>query len=223
MHAAPQGLGPVERHVGAGEKLLGGLGVMGRQGNADAGFGMQTMAQHVVRAADVLQYAAGEIVGEVLAIHPHLQDGKLVTAEAADHVARTQAALQPAGHALQQAISHEVAVPVVDLLEVVEIEPQQREALAGIIRFELVLEALAEMEAVGDFRQRVVTRQPFDLFVGPPLRGDVFLHVDPTAACERLVGHADDPAVGEILNLFPVAALLKPRHMLLDPRRGTFA
>ncbi len=178
---------------------------MRRQGNADAGLGVQAMAQHVVRAADVLQNAAGEIVGEILAIHPDLQDGELVAAETADHVARTQAALQPAGDALQQPISYEMAVAIVDLLEVVEIEPQQREPVAGIICFELMLEALAEMEAVGNLGQRVVTRQPFDFFVGPPLRRDVLLHVDPTAGCERFVRHADDPAIGEVLDLFPVA------------------
>ena len=96
VHAAAHGFGAVERHVGAGEKLLGRLAVMRRQGDADAGFSVQAMAEHVVRAADVLQDAAGEVVGEILAIDADLQDGELIAAEAADHVAGAQAALQPA-------------------------------------------------------------------------------------------------------------------------------
>ena len=108
-------------------------------------------------------------------------------------------------------------MPIVDLLEVVEVEPQEREALARVVGPELVLEALAEVEAVGDLGQRVVARQPFDLLVRLPLGGDVLLHVDPSAAGQRLVGDADDAAVAEVLDFFPAAGLLKPGDVVLDP------
>ena len=71
---------------------------------------MQAVAEHIVRPADVLQDAARQIVGEILAIDADLQDGKLVAAETADHVAGAQAALQPCGDALQKAVADEMAV-----------------------------------------------------------------------------------------------------------------
>ena len=83
---------------------------MRRQGHADAGFGMQAVAEHIVRTADILQDAARQVVGQILAIDADLQDGELIAAEPADHVAGAQTALQARSDALQKAVADEVAV-----------------------------------------------------------------------------------------------------------------
>jgi hypothetical protein len=66
---------------------------------------MQLMSDDLVRPADVLQEAVGEIVGEFLAVDADLQDGELVAAQASDHVAGAQAALEARRDALQQAVA----------------------------------------------------------------------------------------------------------------------
>ena len=62
-----------------------------------------------------------------------------------------------------------------------------------------------------------MARQPLDLLVGLPLGGDVLLHVDPSAAGERLVGDADHPAIVQVLDFLAVPVLGEPGDVLLDP------
>ena len=108
--------------------------------------------KNVVRPPDILEDAMREVVGQLLAVDADLQDRELVAAEPPDDVAGAQAVLEPVGDALQQAVAHQMAVLVVDLLEVIEIDPVQRKAQPWIVALELLLEALAEVEAVGDLR-----------------------------------------------------------------------
>ncbi len=219
LDAAAQGLGAIERHVGTGEQLLGVLAMLGRKGHADARLRVQAMPKDVVWPTNVLEHAMGKTIGQLLAIYADLQDGELVPSEAAHDVAGTQAALEPVGNALQKAVADEMAVLVVDLLEVIEIDPVQSESEPRVVALELLLEAFTEMEAVGDLCQRVVPREPLDLFVGLALGGDVLLHVDPPAAFELMVRHADHAAVAEVLDLLALALLGEPCHMLFDPVR----
>ncbi len=187
--------------------------------HADARLRMQAVPKDIVGPANVLEHAMGKAVGQLLAVDADLQDRKLVPAQAADDVAGTQAALEPVGDALQKAVADDVAVLVVDLLEVIEVDPVQGKSEPRVVALELLHEAFAEMEAVGDFGQRVVSREPFDLFVGLALGSDVLLHVDPPAAFELVVRHADHAAIVEVLDFLALALLGEPCHMLLDPVR----
>ena len=147
MHAASHRLGAIERGVGAGEKLLGVLTVLRGERDADARIRMQPAAEHIVRPADVLHEPPREVVGHILAVDADLQDRELVAAEASDDVAGAQAGFEAVGHALQKAVADLVPVAVVHLLEVVEIDPVQRKALARVVALELPLEALAEVDS----------------------------------------------------------------------------
>ena len=62
------------------------------------------------------------------------QDRELVAAEAGDGVAVADAVLQAPGELDQQQIADVVAERVVDLLEAVEIEQQQRQRVGGARR-----------------------------------------------------------------------------------------
>src|SRR5690606_3322032 len=144
------------------------------------------VAVHLVRQSNFLQDPAGESLRQLLAVDADLKDGELVAAKPADDITRTQAILETVGNALEKAVADEMSELVVGFLEVVEVEPQQRKALAWVVGLELLLQLLAEMETVGDLGQRVMARQPFDLLVRLALRGDVLLHVDPSATGEEL-------------------------------------
>ena len=97
-------------------------------------------------------------------------DHELVAAEPRHHVARTQRAPQPAADLHQQHVAGVVAQRIVDDLEPVEIDEQQRKpplvALGGIDRLP---QHAVEHLAVGQVGQAVVRRQIFDAFVRPGL------------------------------------------------------
>ena len=59
------------------------------------------------------------------------EHGELVAAEPGDHVAGAQRALDPLRDDLEQPVADLVAEGVVDLLEPVEVEEEQRERLAA--------------------------------------------------------------------------------------------
>src|SRR4051794_20618174 len=63
------------------------------------------------------------LAGDVLA-----QDGELVAAQARHGVPRAQDALQPAGDGAQQLVARGVAEGVVDGLEAIEVEEEDRDA-----------------------------------------------------------------------------------------------
>ena len=83
------------------------------------------------------------------------QDGELVAAESGDRVAGPDRLPQPLGHLDEQEVAGRVTEKVVDLLEAVEVEEEDRDAVAtdGVER---VLDAVAEQRAVRERRQRVV-------------------------------------------------------------------
>ena len=89
-------------------------------------------------------------------VAPRQQEGELVAAEP-----ERLAALAEAGrHLREDAVADRVAVPVVDLLEVVDVEQAERERDASLLRLvEVVLEALVEVAVVAEPGQRVGERQ----------------------------------------------------------------
>lgn len=89
-----------------------------------------TAASAPSRAAAIAAHAfgRGDRLGEGRAGH---QGGELVTAEAADDVVRPQATAELLRHVADRRVAGGVAVPVVDRLEVVEVEQQHAEPPAG--------------------------------------------------------------------------------------------
>src|SRR5690242_1557042 len=116
---------------------------------------MQSVAEHVVGTPYVLDQSPGEVFGKVLAVDTNLQDREFVAAQTPDHITSTQTGLKTPGDALQEAVAHLMTVTVVHLLEIIEVDPVQGKAEPRVVALELVLEAFAEVIAVGDLGQRV--------------------------------------------------------------------
>ncbi len=74
---------------------------------------------------------------------------------------------------------------VVDALEVVEVEAQHRQALAPLHALELVVQPLAQHQAIGQVGQRVVARHVHDALLSALPVGDVLVGGDPAAAGDR--------------------------------------
>ena len=110
-----------------------------------------------------------------------------------------------------------MAQRVVDGFEMVEVDPVERESAARLQLLKPTVEGLTEVEAVGDFRQRVMPRQPGDLLFGLALFGDVFLQIDPSALRHGLIGDEDDASVFEMTGIGIRPATRQFGHVVFDP------
>ncbi len=95
-------------------------------------------------------------------------DRELVAAVAGCDVGRAQHLAEPVGDAGERDVPDEVTEPVVDLLEVVEVEDDEREAAVVAARAgDLALERLFEVARVVQARPRVEVGEPPRLEVAP--------------------------------------------------------
>ncbi|MGY4255600.1 hypothetical protein ACVI1L_002668 [Bradyrhizobium sp. USDA 4516] len=126
---------------------------------------------------------------------------ELVAAEPRNQRRITDGSAQARGHRLQQRIARRMPERVVDVLEAVEIEHQHRKTRSAAPGTgERALHPFLEQHAIRQIGQRVMLRHIGDLGLGAPLLGDVAMRRHPAAAGHRLPRHADQPAVGELVD-----------------------
>ena len=122
----------------------------------------QVAALGVDRQLDRAQQLVRDL-GDVVARRVVQQHDELVAAEARHHVARAQACGDARGHGLQQAVADEVPQRIVDALEVVEVDEQQRQRRVGRARpLDLPAQPFHERHAVRQAGERVVVREVMD-------------------------------------------------------------
>ena len=124
-------LGAIEREVGILQELRRVGAVVRRNGDADGNADDDLVALDLVGLADQADQALGEIDGLLpVVVVDLLQDGEFVAAEPADRVALAHRPLQPPRHGLEQRVADRMAERVVDRLELIEVEHENREAFA---------------------------------------------------------------------------------------------
>ncbi len=140
--------------------------------------------------------APGEGRGLVGAPHRRLHDDEFVPAEAGDEVGVAHDRAQAIGHRAEQLVALRMAKRVVHLLELVEVDEQDGAALALLMRLhEHAHDLLAEIGAVRQLGERVVTREVPDRgFRRAPL-GHILDEDDRTAAFHRLESEGQGAAV----------------------------
>ena len=170
-----------------------------------------------MRLADGAQHTLGQLRGLRFGRHSRLDDSEFVAAEPRDDIGSAQDPAQALGDALQQRIAGRMAERVVDGFEMVEVDPVKRKAGARLQLLQPAVERFTKVEAVGDFRQRVVPRQPGDLLFGLALLGDVFLQINPSALRHGLIGDEDDASVFEMAGIGEGSATRQFGHVVFDP------
>ena len=201
-------LGRIERLVGEQHQRVGARGVVGTAGDPDADadlrfaesgkqMGTAERGRDALRGLDRLDRGR---IGQ--------HDRKLVAAQPRRGVVLADALQQPFGDFLEQRVAGGVAEPVVDILEAVEIEAEQRAGRAGIGLFQRIVEACIEQQTIWKLGQAVVLGQEFDLRFGAAALGNVFIGADPAAVLERLVIDRDQPPVAELLQERSLLALV---------------
>ena len=138
------------------DQLIGGVAVVGADGDADADTQLQTLAAGEERLAnelDDLPRACGRVL--ILEI-ADLDDGELVAADARHRVLILNGALQARGDDAQQLIARRIAQHLVDALKAVEADVLHGHALTGLGHDGHGLaDALLKARAVGQMRQRI--------------------------------------------------------------------
>ena len=126
---------------------------------------MQNLFAHRARRACQLRGLAAELFD-----HHH----ELVAAQARHGVDAAHAAAQALCHVLQQQVAHVMAQGVVQGLEVVQVDEQQRTALAlALGAGQCLLHAVHQQHAVGQAGERVVEGQALHLALAGLARADV--------------------------------------------------
>src|SRR5689334_16467617 len=107
------------------------------------------MIVDLVALAQMIDDAARETGGVLGAPDVLLEHHELVAAEAGDEILRTQHLAQPLGNRAEQLVAAGMAERVVDLLELVEVDEQQRRLPIGLARrLEQALDLVAEIDAI---------------------------------------------------------------------------
>ena len=208
-------LGAVQRQVGGLQRLLGS-GVRRQRGDADAGADHQGLLAQVQRLVQGVEHALGDRLGIAAAGQVGEQHDELVAAEARQVVAGAQALLQAPADLHQHAVAGLVAEAVVDQLEAVEVDEQQR-GLARTGLAELLqglLQQLVQAQAVGQAGQRIVAGGVAQLLFHRLARADVALRA----------GHAPLAfvvALGDAAGQHPeIAAVLAAQAVFVVQLRG---
>ena len=131
MGAASLGLGGVHREVGVLDQLVEFGAVLRRQRDADAGVGREMMAEALIGLPDRLVDAGHEFLDVGAAADRGLDHREFVAAEAGDQVARLDAVLEAGRDRLQKLVADMMSERVVDALEFVDVDIEQRELLAA--------------------------------------------------------------------------------------------
>ena len=143
-----------------------------RDADADADLEHQTLDRE--RLPQRLDQALGDPARRREIGRARQQDRELVAAQPGDGVGRAQRPLQARPDFGQQQIAELMAERVVDVLEAVEVEQQDRHVVTGALRAsDGVLDPVVEQGAVGQGGQRVVQGQALELGLLRLALGDV--------------------------------------------------
>ena len=186
------GVGILKEPIHAGRVLV--------QGDADAGPDGPGLRFDRERFCDLTRQTVGQRLRFVPVRHPS-HDDELVAAVPADDVTGTNTVAQPARHRGEHDVAGLMAEPVVDRLEVVQVDEQQRQGLVGQSRaLEDRPDALHEAAPIEHGGQGVVIRLSHEGIPLGPRPGCVAL-LDRHVGCERhqswgsggIAGDARDP------------------------------
>ena len=174
--AAARLLDLVHRRVGVAQQRVGVVRIVRVDRDADRGADLELGVGDRKR----LQQRRLDLLGDRLGGQPRVavevgqQDQELVAALAREQVGRAHDAAQAHRDPPQQLVAGGVAERVVDGLEVVEVDVQQRDRGAGAAGArEAEREVLVEQRAVGQLRERVVVGEEGDLLLRAAALGDV--------------------------------------------------
>ncbi len=130
-----------------------------------------------------------------------VHDHEFIPTHSRDGIGLADQPAQPVGDHLQELVAGGMAKRVVDGLELVEIEVVNRQHfLAMNALAQRLLQPLVQQHAIGEIGKRVVVGHVFDLDLGSPLLGDIFMGGNPAAVGHRAVTNLEGFSVAQLDN-----------------------
>ncbi len=146
------------------DEVLGILDTGATDSHTDAGADAEQLTADRARLGKRGEDAQSDLLGFVGILDRTHQDRELVTGQARGDVVGAQDPAEAVGHVLQDTVAGGVTEAVVDELEAVEVDEQQRQALGARRGRHGLADALQEQRAVGQLREGVV-RSPVEQLV----------------------------------------------------------
>ena len=147
--------------VGAGQELAGRQPVLREERPADRRVDLHEASVDPVRPPQGVAQAADERGGLLVARRAEREHDELVTPDARDRVDAPDDGLQPLGDHAQDGVAGLVAAHVVDALEPVDVDDEQRERLGRPLGArERLLDPVVEQRAVRQAGERVSEGEP---------------------------------------------------------------
>ena len=170
-------LGAIHCDVRILQQRLGIASVRRIGTDADARRGTILPSGENHRLGQRFQNLAGHRAGLVLGAQPFCQHREFIAAEARDHVDFPDTGDQPFRHYAQYLVARVVAQTVVDVLETVEVEKQDRQHLATALgALQRLVQHLPELATVRQFGQFVVVGEETGALFLLLAFGDVLQH-----------------------------------------------
>ena len=222
-------LGAVEREIGVAHQRLHRVAVLRAQRGPDAGADVELVMVDVIRLRKRLDHRLGDTRHAALVGRVADHDRELVAAQPAALLVLAGRRHEPLRHLRQEPVADLVTERVVDRLESVEIDHQERALalpLLGVAH--RLAERLGQHQAVREPGQCVVAREIGDLLVGFALLGHVGADAAEAKEVSLVVEHRRarqlppapsridldlDQQVGEVL------AALQPFRQVVQARR----
>ena len=170
----PYAFGLEQGRVGIAQQLLGIQCVFGEYADTDTGADKQLVFIDIEGAFHDLQHLLRSIggMGHLRAIID--QHGKLIATQSSHGKAFAKYPLQTVRDCLEQKITDVMAKAVVDDLEVVEVDHQQRTArLMALRRSQSLLGTVSKQQSIGQVSQRIVMNKSCQFALGVLDRGNV--------------------------------------------------
>jgi len=194
MGSAAGGLCGIHRQIGALEQGEQVRTVTRRDGNANAGVAAEAVTEAVERRSKRLVDSCDQLADVAVADHVALDDGEFIPAQPRNKVARSDGFKQPSRHTPQEFIADQLTQRIIDALELVDVDVEDRELDIGGLQQQPLGIAL-EQRAVRQTRQRIVVRKMFELGRDAPQFGDIFQRGRPAAIGRSLVDQPNHPPV----------------------------
>ena len=180
----------IHREIGVLQEIEQIGAVARRDRDADAGIAGKLVAVAVERGAQRLIDPRDQRVNVLGALDAVLKDGEFVPAEAGDEIFRSDRLAQPLRHALQELVADQMSQRIVDALELVDVDVEDRE-LASLGFQQQPFRMALEQRAVRQIGQRVVMGEMLDPGLVAPPFGDVFQRRGPAAVRRALEDQPD--------------------------------
>ena len=166
-------LDAVHRDVGVLAQHVVAAAMLGIKADPDRGRGEYFRSVDEERRLQPLQHEMDVFRDLLLALDRIEQQQEFVAADPRQHVGFAQVQPEPLGHLDQQRVADRVAVIVVDVLEIVDVEKGQREMACGVVALQQAVDAMFDHPPGRQAGQFVIIGRTEQLILERLLLGDV--------------------------------------------------